>query len=122
MLTQAVIQLTGFLVLEKMSAFQKLVKGDPIMQSCASAFIHQNQCNKVISDLGNELMVDIFSWKSKDTLSSLRHSIFTKKTAKTFVTPERLPPTSFATKFHSLHVYYQSMVWMVVGNDKDATD
>lgn len=38
-------------------------------------------------------MVDLFGGKSKDTLSSLRHIIFTKKVeyAKAFVTPERLP-------------------------------
>jgi len=38
-------------------------------------------------------MVDIFGGKSNDTLSSLRHIIFTKKvaTAEAFVTLERLP-------------------------------
>jgi len=42
-----------------------------------------------ISDLGKDLMVDLFGGKSNDTLSSLRHIIFTKKvaTAEAFVTP-----------------------------------
>jgi len=57
-------------------------------------------------------MVDLFGGKSNDTLSSLRHIIFTKKvaTAEAFVTPERLPPTSPATRFHSQRVYFQIMV------------
>ena len=69
-------------------------------------------------------MVDLFGGKSKDTLSSLRHINFTKKvaTAKAFVTPERLPPTSSTTTFHSLCVYFQIMVWMGMANDTNPTD
>ena len=93
--TQAVIQLQGFMASEK-SAFWKLVKSDPVMKCCASAFILQNKSQEDISDLGKDLMVDLFGGKSNDTLSSLRHIIFIKKvaTAQAFVTPERLPPTS----------------------------
>ncbi len=121
--TQAVNQLQGFLALEKVS-FHKLVKGDPIIKSCASAFICPNKTNDDISELGKELMVDIFGGKSTDTLTSLRHIIFTKKVVcvKAFVTPERLPLTSSATNFHSRCVYYQIMVWMGVENDMKATD
>ena len=69
-------------------------------------------------------MVDLFGVRSKDILSSLRHIIFTKKvaTAKTFFTPERFPPTSPATTFHSLRVYYQIMMWMGMANDMNPTD
>jgi len=58
------------------------------MKSCASAFILQNKSQDDISDLGKDLMVDVFGGKSNDTLSSLRHIIFTNKvaTAKVFVT------------------------------------
>jgi len=108
----------------KKSAFQKLVKSDPVMKSCASAFTVQNKSQKEISELDKELMVNLFGGKSKDTLSSLRHINFTKKvaSAKAFVTPERLPPTSSATTFHSLRVYYQIMVWMGMANDMNPTD
>ena len=41
--TRAVIQPQGFLASEKKSAIQKLVKSDPVMKSCASAFIVQNK-------------------------------------------------------------------------------
>ena len=69
-------------------------------------------------------MVDPFGGKPKDILSLLRHINFTKKmaSAKTFVIPERLPPTSSATTFHSLRVYYQIMVWMGMANDTNPTD
>ena len=102
----------------KKSAFRKLVKSDTVMKSCASAFILQNKSQESISDLGKDLMVDLFGGKSNDTLSSLRHIIFTKKIApaKAFVTLERLPPTSPATRFHSQRVYFQVMVWMGMAN------
>ena len=44
----------------KKSAFRKLVKYDPVTKSCASAFILQNKSQEDISDLGKDLMVDIF--------------------------------------------------------------
>ena len=96
----------------KKSAFQKLVKSDPVMKSYASAFILPNKSQEDISYLEENLMVDLFGGKSNETLSSLRHVIFTKKVAnaQAFVTSERLPPTSPATRFHSQRVYFQFMV------------
>ena len=86
----------------KESAFQKLVKSDPVMKSCASAIIPQNKSQEDISYLGKNLMVDIFGGKSNDTLSSLRHVIFTKKVAnaQALFTSERLPPTSPSSLCH----------------------
>jgi len=69
-------------------------------------------------------MVHLFGGKFNDTLSSLHNIIFTKKvaTAKAFVTPERLPPTSYSTRFHSLRVCFQIMVWMGMANDTNPTE
>ncbi len=94
------------------------------MTTCANAFTVQERSQGQISDLGKHLMVDLFGGKSNNTLSSLRHFIFTKKvaTAKSFVTHQRLPPTSSATQFHSLRVYYQVMVWMGMANGMNPTD
>jgi len=50
--TQAVIKLQGFSASEKKSAFQKLVKSDPVVKSCAGAFILQNKSQEDIADLG----------------------------------------------------------------------
>jgi len=67
------------------------------MKSRASAFILPNKSQEDISELGKDLTVDLFGGKPKDTLSSLRYIIFTKvATAKAFISPERLPPTSIA--------------------------
>lgn len=108
----------------KKSVFQKLLKLDPVMKACASIFVLGNKSSEDISDLGKNLMVYLFGGKSDDTLSSLRHVTFTKKvaTAKAFVTPERLPPTSPATNFHSQRVYFQIMVWMGIANEMNPTE
>ena len=86
--------------------------------------ILQNKSQEDIPDLGKDLMVDLFGGKSNDTLSSLRHIIFIKKvpTAQAFVTPERLLPTSPATRFHSQRVYFQIMVWMGIANEINPTE
>jgi hypothetical protein len=107
----------------KKSAFQKLVKSDPVMKSCASEFILPNKSQEEISNLGEDLMVDLFGGKFNDTLSSLHHIIFTKKvaTAQAFITSDRLPPTSPAARFHSQRVYFQTMIWMGMANDMNPT-
>ena len=92
------------------------------MKSCASAFILQDKTNlkEDISDLVEKLMVDLFDGKSNDTLSSLRHVMFTKKVAnaQAFVTSERLPPTSPATGFHSQANVFVFQLWCGDGNRK----
>ena len=42
--------------------------------------------------------------------------------AQSFVTPERLPPTQSACKFHALRTYYQVMQWMGHANDMEPTE
>ena len=103
----------------KKAVFHKLLKSDPVMNSCASTFILGNNSSDDISDLGEGLMISLFGGKPDDTLLSLRLVAFSKKvaSAKAFVTPERLPPTSPATSFHSQRVYFQTMVWMGMANE-----
>ena len=52
----------------------------------------------------------------------MRYNIFSKKvvSASSTVTPERLPPTESATKFHCRREYYQVMVWMGTEDGMDA--
>ena len=47
-------------------------------------------------------------WHLSDTICSARKL----RALRTFVTPERLPPTTSACKFHSLWTYYQVIVRM----------
>ena len=88
--TQAVSQLQAFSALEK----SLILKSNPVMKSCVNAFILQNKSQDDISDLGKDLMVDVFGGKSNDTLSPLSHIIFIKKaaTAKAFVTLNGFSP------------------------------
>ena len=103
----------------KKAVFHKLLKSDPVMNSCASTFILGNNSSDDISDLGKGLMISLFGSKPDDTLSSLHLVAFSKKeaTAKVFVTPERLRPTLPATSFHSQQVYFQTTVWMGMANE-----
>lgn len=105
----------------KKLAFQKLVKGEHLMQSCANAFTSPSQTSDVIENLGIKMMAIMYGGKYTDSLESLRCNIFSKKvvSAKSFVTPERLPPTASSTKFHCLRVYYQIMVWIQREHDMD---
>ena len=98
----------------KKSAFQKLVKGDPVLQSCANAFTIPNQTTQIIEDLGCQVMSFLFGGKHAHSLDTMRYNILCKKvvSSSSFVTPERLPPTESATKLHCCRVYYQIMVWM----------
>ena len=98
----------------KKSAFQKLVKGDPVLQSCANAFTIPNQTTQIIEDLGCQMMSFLFGGKHAHSLDTMRYNILCKKvvSSSSFVTPERLPPTESATKLHCCRVYYQIMVWM----------
>jgi len=107
----------------KQSSLQKLIKGDPVLQSCAKIFSTPGQGIDVIVDSGCALMVSLFNGKPGDNLSAVRYNLLCKKVsvAKSFVTPERLPPTSSATKYHSLRSYLQVMQWMGKGEDIDVT-
>jgi hypothetical protein len=51
---------------------------------------------------------------AKEDLSSLRHRLLLKKakTGANIISPEKLPPTADATKFHSLRSYLQIKEWM----------
>ena len=58
------------------------------------------------------VLMSLFNGNASDSLESLRHSELSKKltTAKCFVKPERLPPTT--VKFHCRRTYLQGMQWM----------
>ena len=108
----------------KKSVFQKLVKGNPTLVSCGSTFLLPSQPKERIEELGIKAMSVMFGGRCNDSLASLRYNLFVKKiaNAKSFVTPERLPPTPASTKFHSLRAYYQVMEWMESEGDMNVTD
>lgn len=108
----------------KKTLFQKFVKEDKGLETCAHAFTQPGQQSDTIETHGNRAMVSICGGKSSDSLASLRHTILKKKvvSSATFVSPQRLPPTASATKFHSLRSYYQIMTWLGVESTMESTD
>ena len=55
----------------KKTAVQKLVKGDPILRSCANAFTIPNQTTEMIDDLGCQVMAVLFGGKCTDSLATM---------------------------------------------------
>ena len=108
----------------KKSALGKLLKCETTLQASSTGFILKNQTRTMIAQLGSQAMVCLFGGSAGASLAEFRLEMFTKKvvTAKSFVTPERLPPTSSATRFHSLRVYYQLMVWSGLDGGMHAVD
>lgn len=106
----------------KGTAFQRFLKGDPVLQSCSNAFTVPNQTTEVIDELGCQVMAILFGGKYTTPLATLRYNIFSKKvvSASSFVTPERLPPTESATTLHCRRAYYQIMIWMGKDEGMDA--
>ena len=58
-------------------------------------------------------MAVLFGGKGEESLTSLHHITLSKTilSSKSFVAQERLTQTKFSTRFHSLRVYSQLMVW-----------
>lgn len=108
----------------KKQLFQKFVKGDINLESCASAFLKPGQTIGAIEETGHLSMVLLFGGKPTDSLRSLRYTVLKKKitSASSFVAPARLPPTASATKYHAMRSYYQIMIWMGLECNLDATD
>ena len=83
-----------------------------------------NQTYHIIKDLGTKAMTVMFGNDCSSNLETLRYNTLVKKntTAKSFVHPERLPPTLSSIKFHGLRVYYQIMVCMGTDDGMDALE
>lgn len=98
----------------KKSVFQKVITNDGVFRSCSKLFCSPNTDHDSVGNAGSKAMLSLYNGTESDTLASLRYSYLCKKVAaaKTFVTPERLPPTASATKYHSWRTYYQVMTWM----------
>lgn len=98
----------------KKSVFQKLIKGNQILQSSATVFSSTGSTKDEVQTAGCQAMVHLYGGKPNESLATLRHKLLTKKvaTSKTFVSPEKLPPTLSASEYHSRRTFYQTMVWM----------
>jgi hypothetical protein len=101
-------------VIGKKATFQRIIKKEKGIKDCSKVFCSPNQNQDVVEINGCKTMVALFNADQNDSLASIRYNMLCKKVAraKTFVTPDRLPPTSSACKLHSLRTYYQVMVWI----------
>ena len=72
-----------------------------------------------IREAGEQLACYLYRGKKNETLLQLRLRIFQRKvnSAKSFVKPERLPPTPSSLQYHSYRVYHQVSEWL--GRDVD---
>ena len=82
---------------------QKVIAGDSVLHACSKVFRTLTADRATVETSGCDAMVSLFNGGKSDSLASLRYSFLDKKvaTANTFVTPERLPPTTSATHVHS---------------------
>lgn len=108
----------------KKSVFQRIVKKDKGFKNCSKAFSSPKQSQDVVETNGCRAMVALFNANQNESLASIRYNMLCKKVAraKTFLTPERLPPTTSACKFHSLRTYYQVMEWMGCSDEMEPTE
>jgi hypothetical protein len=105
----------------KKSVFQKVIKGDSVLRTCSKIFCAPNIDQVTVESAGCKAMISLFNGTKSESLAALRYSYLCKKvaTAKTFVTPERLPPTTSATKYHARRSYLQVMQWMGHSHNMD---
>ena len=108
----------------KKSAFQKIIKKEKGINHCSEAFCSLRQSQDVLETNGCKAMVILHNGHQNLGLASIRYNMLCQKVAraKTFVTPERLPPTTSACRFHSLRTYYQVMEWMECSHEMDPTE
>lgn len=108
----------------KKSGLQKIIKRESVFCNCAKIFCSPKADQVAVETAGCQAMISLFNGKQSDSLASLRYSYLCKKvaTARTLVTPERLPPTVSAANFHSRRTYLQVMVWMGRNEGMEPTD
>ena len=90
------------------------LKKDNEFRECAAVFCDSD--SNAVDDIvkyGENAMVLLFGKNIQKKLDSIRLTVFYQKVAGSIkcVKPENLPPTSSATRYHSLRVFHQIQVW-----------
>lgn len=95
------------------TAFKKLMNSDEL-QNVAEIFCKEDRTQAEIEDAGKKAILLLYGCRKDETLQELRYRVFKEKVAssKTFVKPERLPPTESAVKYHAFRTYFQILQWM----------
>jgi len=89
--------------------FQK----DANFRQQARIFLDKETTKQEVISAGEKALLMLYNSKSENTLNALRYTRFCQKvsTGTSSLQPENLPPTSSASAFHSLRVYYQVQQW-----------
>ena len=87
--------------------------GDQSFRKHAQVFSNSSSSKESIIQAGEAAMGFLYKGQSGASLNKLRAQKFNQKvtTSNRFVEPQVLPPTSNATKYHSLRVYLQVQHW-----------
>ena len=91
----------------------KIFLKDPDFRQQISLFSDGNCTQEQMSNSGELLMIMLYGGKKVTSLNQLRASTFHKKISSNTkaILPEHLPPTSDASRFHSLQTYHQVQAW-----------
>ena len=93
-------------------------KCDQLMEH-AHVFLQADQHKDAVSKHGQAALETLYGCKTGENLDFERAARFSSKVASrsVYVSPESLPPTCDATRFHSYRVYHQVQAWL--GNNLD---
>ena len=85
------------------------IRTDALFREQANVFNHPGASKDEVIMAGEKALLCLYNCRSDESLDSLRYTKFCQKvaTGTTLVQPESLPPTSAATGYHSLRVYFQ---------------
>ena len=90
------------------------IKTDALFREQADVFNRAVATKKEVVEAGEKALLCLYNNKPADeSLNSLRYTRFCQKvaTAKSFLQPGSLPPTSSAAAYHSQRVYFQIQQW-----------
>ena len=111
---------------EKKSVVQKVIAGDSALHECSKLFRTPTPDPATVETTICEAIVSLCNGSKSDSLASLSYSFLAKKvaTSTTFVTSERLPPTTSATHLHyaCIMTYLQVMEWLGNNDGMQATE
>lgn len=97
----------------------KKIKSSEEFKIQAEVFSNPESKKEDIITAGEKALVCLYSGEKGQSLDALRYHKFCEKVATkaTQVTPQTLPPSSAAAKFHSMRVFFQTMIWKMLSND-----
>ena len=104
---------SSFFGFSKQGVF-KFFQNNVDMQFQSKIFTTVNSSQKEIEIAGLKATFALYGGRNGESIAELRGRLMSEKVLKSsvFVSPERLPPTEGALKYHSYRTYHQIMTWM----------